>query len=138
MATKKDMLAGATLVDPRGPLPMAPMLCEHLQSERAGFAQPVGVSGMIGQVITGPAVDQYVQAVAVALQPGDQIVKLGPVERQLAAPVEMGTDPLPMHSADADPEQVTRLQSQGIGLLGCGVIEVNMGMIVVMHIGGLL
>jgi len=54
---------------------------------------------VIFQVITGFRVDENVQAGTVRLEPWDQCIELGRIERELTAPVRMGPDEFLVHSA---------------------------------------
>lgn len=63
------------------------------------FSEPRCVGCVIFQAITGLPVNQDIQAGTVGVEPWDQSIELGRIERELTAPVRMGPDEFLMHSA---------------------------------------
>ena len=126
-----------TMVAGEGPTAAQPLsAAENRKIERGRLAQPRCVGGVILEVITGDAMDQDVQSLAVSLEPRNQLIELGRVERELTAPVRMGSNELLMESAHRNAEQRRGRFAQLACLLRRLLVEVDVGVILRKHISG--
>ena len=113
-------------------------MTEYIQLQRRFLAQPRGMRGVIGQVVAGQAMHQYIKSVPVLIEPGDDSVKHCAVERQLAAPVRMRPDLALMHATHGNAKKFACLLAQGACLrYRCGA-EIDMGVIVGIKVFGSL
>lgn len=92
-------------------------------------AQPRRVGRVVFQMVPGIGVNEDVQAVPMAFEPGHEGVELGGIERELAAPVRVGTDELLVHAAHPHAEPVGSGLAQGARGLGRAHIEIHVSMI---------
>ena len=83
---------------------------------------------MIGQVVAGQAMNQYIKSVPVLIEPGDESVKRCAVKRKLATPVRMRPDLALMHAASNNAKKFARpLAQASAGFLGAALVEHDPG-----------
>ena len=56
------------------------------------LAEPGGVFGVISQIVTGAAMNQNRQSIAVTVQPRDELIELRRVKCELTAPARVRPD----------------------------------------------
>jgi hypothetical protein len=78
------------------------------------------------------------QSLAIGLQPGQQLIELQLIERQLATPAEMRANQALMNTPDLDCEQLASLLTDRGGQRQRLLIEVNVRMVVGVAIAGAL
>ena len=93
---------------------------------------------MVGQVVAGQAMHQYIKSVPVLIEPGDDSVKRCAVKRKLATPVRMRPDLALMHAAHGNAKKFARLLAQGARLRDRCRAEIDMGMVMVIKVFGSL
>ena len=93
---------------------------------------------MVGQVVAGQAMHQYIKSVPVLIKPGDDSVKRCAVKRKLATPVRMRPDLALMHAANGNAKKFARLLAHGACLRHRGRAEIDVGMVVLKKVLGSL
>ena len=94
--------------------------------------------GVVRQVVTRDPVHKHIQALALALQPGNDAIELRAVERQLAAPARVRPDFALMHAARTHMEQLTGPACQRARLLHRVRPEIDVGVVVAVDVLGAL
>src|SRR4051812_47758922 len=92
------------------------------------------MSGVVLERVTAQAVDENVEAFAVRVQPWYQRVELRRVESQLAAPVRVRADQLPVEPSDEHAELLPRFVAQALCLLACRVVEVHVRVVMLVDV----
>ena len=100
------------------------------------MAQPGRMRGVVGQVITGDAVYQHIQSVAVLVEPGNEAVKLRTVKGQLTTPVRVRAHFAFMHAAHGHPEPLAGLPAKLARLRHRVRAEIDVGMVVGVQVFG--
>lgn len=70
------------------------------------------MGGVIFQIVACYPVHQDVHSCAVFLEPGDQIIELSGIERELTTPPRMRADELLVHSTPGDAKQLRSILAE--------------------------
>ncbi len=106
------------------------------QVQRPVGTEPVGVVGVVLEIVPAQAVHEHVEAAAVFVEPGHDAVELRRRECKLATPARMRPHQLLVNAPYRDLEPAPSLFAQGTRLLDGAGVEVHVGVVGGMDVDG--